>query len=222
LTALARYQGGDVASAGSIQGVVRLSAAPPKPEEYRITKDENVCGQKLTPGDLITGWKNGIRNVVVSIETIAAGKKPGEFLPLTLDQKGCRYEPRVQAAIVGNSLRIFNSDPVLHNIHGYREKITDFNIAMPFQGMKTDRKLDKPGVIDLRCDAGHTWMRAWIHVFEHPYFAVTAEDGSFKMDEVPPGKYKLRLWHERLGTQEREVEVLPKAEAKVAVEFKLD
>jgi plastocyanin len=218
----ARYQGGEVPDAGGIFGVVRLSGSAPKPEEFRITKDQNVCGEKKAMDDLTLGWRSGIRNVVVSIEGITQGKKPEMELPLTLDQKGCRYEPRVQATMVGNTLRLLNSDPILHNIHAYKASATAFNVAMPFSGMKTEKKLENPGVFDVRCDAGHTWMRAWIHVFEHPYFAVTAEDGSFKLSDVPPGKYKLRFWHERLGTVEKEVEVAAKGEAKVQVDFKAD
>ncbi len=219
-TAFARYQGGDVRDAGSIRGVVRLEGPAPKPDEFRITKDTNICGDKKAMDDLVTGWRNGVRNVVVSIEGISQGKRAEQMLPLSIDQKGCHYEPRVQATLVGNTLRIVNSDPILHNVHAYRANATAFNVAMPFSGMKTEKKLDKPGVIDVRCDAGHTWMRAWIHVFEHPYFAVTAEDGSFKLDDVPPGKYKLHFWHERLGTVDKEVEVPPKGEAKVEVELK--
>ena len=220
--AAAEYKGGDVANAGSIRGVVRLTGPAPKAEEFRITKDNNVCGSQRTPEDLVTGVNNGVKDVVVSIERISTGKR-ADMAPASLDQKACRYEPRVQAVMVGAGLKILNSDPVLHNVHAYRQdRTTDFNVGMPFQGMKADRRLDRAAILDVRCDAGHTWMRAWIHVVDNPYFAVTLPDGSFSLEKVPPGKYKLRFWHERLGTQEKDVEVPPNGDAKLTVEFKPD
>jgi plastocyanin len=220
--AAAGYKAQDVANAGAVAGTVKLTGTPPKPDEFRVTKDDNVCGKSKTTDDIVAGRRGGLKNVVVSIVDIDHGKKPDDFLPLSVDQKGCEYVPRVQAALLNNTVTLINSDPILHNVLAYQAAATSFNVAMPFSGMKTQKKLDKPGVFDLRCDAGHTWMRAWIHVFDHPYFAVTGDDGTFRLEDVPPGKYKVRFWHEKLGTQTKSVEIVPKRSSTLDVEFKAD
>jgi plastocyanin len=214
------YQGGEVVEGGTITGAVRLNGPAPKPESFRIGKDENVCGSSKISEEIAVGKDNALRNIVVWIEGITRGKKANASTILTVDQKACSYTPRVQAAVVNSRVRLVNSDSVLHNVHGYREKASAFNVAMPFAGMKMEQKLDRPGVLELRCDAGHVWMRAWVHVFEHPYFAVTGDDGKFRIDAVPPGKYRVAFWHERLGKIEKEVEVRAKGEVRVEAELK--
>jgi hypothetical protein len=220
--AAAGYKAQDVSNGGTISGTVKVAGTAPKPEEFRIGKDENVCGKSKMTEQIIVGRRGGLKNVVVSIVDISQGKKPDDFLPLSVDQKGCDYVPRVQAALINNSVTLVNSDSILHNVHAYQSGVTSFNVAMPFSGMKTQKKLDKPGIFDMRCDAGHTWMRAWIHVFEHPYFAVTGDDGTFRLEDVPPGKYKIRFWHEKLGAQTQDVEVISKRTANIDADFKAD
>jgi plastocyanin len=132
--------------------------------------------------------------------------KPAQPPPPTpgaaVDQVGCRYSPHVQAVTVGTTVALLNNDAVLHNVHGTVEAsaapVTVFNVAMPFKGQKLPTVLRKPGVIKLRCDAGHTWMSAYIHVFDHPYFAVTDARGRFVLEGLPPGRYTLEYWHEPL------------------------
>lgn len=219
--AMAGYVGGEVPDAGVIKGSVRLAGVAPAAETFRITKDANVCGESKEVGDLAVGRGNALAGVVVWIDGIASGKQvPEKSDPITLDQRGCVYVPRIQAARVGTRLVLLNSDPVLHNVHGYLDRRTTFNVAMPVKDLRLTRTLSKPGVVDVRCDAGHTWMRAAVHVFEHPYFAVTGTDGSFAFDAVPPGKHKLVFWHERFGRVERDVEVPKGRDATVGVEMR--
>ena len=112
------------------------------------------------------------------------------------------YKPHVQAVTVGSELTLLNNDRVLHNVHGNLQgspsPVTVFNIAMPIKGQKLPTKLARPGIIRLQCDAGHTWMSAWIHVFREPTFAVTDERGHFSIPDVAPGEYTIEYWHEPL------------------------
>jgi hypothetical protein len=107
---------------------------------------------------------------------------------------------------VGTALAVLNNDAVLHNVHGTTETggspLTVFNIAMPFKGGKSPQVLKRPGAIKLRCDAGHTWMSAYVHVFDHPFYAVTDAKGRFTIKDVPPGKYTLEYWHEPISDKQ--------------------
>jgi plastocyanin len=115
-----------------------------------------------------------------------------------IDQVGCMYRPHVQAVTVGSELTLLNSDRVLHNVHGNLGSVTVFNLAMPIKGQKLPTKLTRPGLVRLQCDAGHSWMTAWIHVFRERTFAVTDERGHFSIADVAPGEYTIEYWHEPL------------------------
>ena len=115
------------------------------------------------------------------------------------DNTTCRYEPHVQAFVVGTELHVKNEDAVLHNTHIRLPSSDVFNYALPEKGQVIKKKVTRPGLMKVGCDAGHTWMSAWIAVFEHPYFAVTDKEGRFSLGDVPPGDYTLMYWHEKLG-----------------------
>jgi hypothetical protein len=112
----------------------------------------------------------------------------------------------------GETLTIMNSDPILHNVHTYDESAGSksvFNIAQPIRGQKTPIKstlFKKPGLYSVTCDAGHPWMSAYIMVMDHPYYALTDANGNFIINNVPPGRYKLRLWHEGVFVAKTELE----------------
>jgi hypothetical protein len=109
--------------------------------------------------------------------------------------------------VAGQSLDILNSDPTLHNIHALPEKNDAFNLGMPVQGMKYTKKFDKPEVmIRIKCDV-HGWMGAYCGVLPHPFFAVSAADGSFMIKDLPAGTYTIEAWHEKLGTQTQQITV---------------
>jgi hypothetical protein len=108
---------------------------------------------------------------------------------------------------VGSTLTIRSSDNVLHNVHAFLGKDTLFNLALPIPGMEIPQTMKKPGVVSIKCDAGHTWMSAYVHVVEHPYYAVTDASGKFDLKDVPPGTYTLAVWHEKYGAMEQKVTV---------------
>jgi plastocyanin len=212
------YTEAPVANGGTISGKVTLMGAKPKLAPEVRNKDPKVCGTSGPNETLILGAGEGVKNVVVSLTDIHSGKKltAGDA---TLDQTKCSYVPHVQALPVGSNLVVINSDGVLHNVHATQGALTVFNYAMPIKGQKTQpKKLDKAGLIRLKCDV-HGWMNGAIVVEDNPYFAVTGDDGSFSIGDVPPGSYTVHVWHERLGEQDQKVTVA--AGGKAMADFKL-
>lgn len=194
--ALVAFPAGARAGGGALKGAVHLEGAAPKPAKLSVTKDPAVCGKDKPSEFLILGKENGVKNAVVSLEGVPQGSPPAPAT-VVIDQKTCQYTPHVQAAPAGSTVELRNSDPVLHNVHGYRQGGTTlFNLAMPVQNQRTKQTLKKAGLSWFRCDAGHTWMSAYVWTFDHPFFAVTNGSGEFAINDVPPGKYKLRVWHE--------------------------
>ncbi len=189
------------ALAGDIKGTVKFAGAAPKLAPLKATKDASTCGTDL-PDESVAVAAGKLKNVVVTVKGAAAKPPPGK---ITLDQHKCHYVPHVQATAVGSSLEILNSDPILHNIHGYLGSATAFNLAMPLKNQKIARKLDKPGLIHVKCDV-HSWMSAYIRVVDEP-FAVAGADGTFAIHDVPAGTYTLTAWHEKLGEKTAQVTV---------------
>jgi plastocyanin len=198
-----------VSDGGTIKGSVLFDGKAPAAKTIKVDKDEATCGATVNDESLIVSKSGGIANAVVFISDISKGAKV-EKKNIVLDQKTCTYAPHVQATTLGSSMQVLNSDDVLHNVHAYADAgkgSSVFNLALPLKGQKKDQALRKAGVMSFKCDAGHTWMSAFVHVFENPYFAVTAADGSFSIGNIPPGTYTLTVWHEKLGTTTQKIEV---------------
>ncbi len=188
-------------AAGTITGTVRIDRAPPRPAAVKIGKDASVCGQDAAYETWIVSAQKQVANVVLGLKGAKAPKPLAPTPGASVDQVGCHYAPHVQAVTLGTPLSVLNNDAVLHNVHatmatGGPAAITVFNVAMPFKGQKLPQPMKKPGVVKLRCDAGHTWMNAFVHVFDHPWFAVTDAKGAFTIKDVPAGEHTLTLWHE--------------------------
>jgi plastocyanin len=125
--------------------------------------------------------------------------------PVTIDQRGCLYAPRVLGAQTCQPIRFVNSDPFLHNVHGTPGRSPAWNFGMSVRGSERTIRLEEPEVmVQVRCDV-HPWMRAYIGVLDHPYFAVTGPDGRFTLADVPSGDLVVRAWHERFGVRETKV-----------------
>jgi uncharacterized protein (DUF2141 family) len=125
-----------------------------------------------------------------------------------LDQTGCEYVPHVLGVQTNQPITIRNSDGLLHNINASPSANRGFNMSQP-TNMEGSRSFATQEVmIPVRCDV-HGWMEAYIGVVDHPYFAVSGEDGSFTIENLPPGDYVVEAWHETLGTQTMNVTVGP-------------
>ncbi len=210
---LAWNQHASAQGGGTISGEVKVSGTPPAPKTVKVNKDTEVCGQEKKIADVAVGSGNGLANAVVSV-TDAKGAKAAK--KATLDQKGCEFRPEVLVMSPGE-IDILNSDGVLHNIHTFSTANSSINKAQPkFKKVMTE-KLEKPEAIKVQCDV-HSWMHGWILVTENPA-ATTDDKGSFKIENVPPGKHKVEVWHPVLGKQSKDVEVKAGQDVKVSFEL---
>lgn len=185
------------------------------------TKDQDVCGGIRDQPEVVVGPDKGVQHAVVYLMKVAKGKAWPKAEPMkmpVLDQKKCRFMPHVQVIPAG-ALEIVNSDPILHNTHGFYGRRTAFNMALPNQDQKITTELERPGMVRVECDA-HGWMLAWVYVADSPYYAVTAEDGAFTITDIPPGDYTLVTWQEHTGPVETNVAVEAGKASTVAIEIK--
>jgi hypothetical protein len=188
-----------VENGGTITGTVKWSGPAPKAPKLPITKDSSVCdpeSHKVRDLErLEIGSDGGVANTVVFLKDITKGKAMD--LPEArehLDQKNCRYVPHIMLIPQGGNLQAKSSDPVLHTVH--MTGAASNNIPFPMQNQMIPISLPRAGVVELKCNAGHVWMNAEILIVNHPYYAVTDEHGSFKLNDVPPGEYEIEAWHE--------------------------
>jgi plastocyanin len=202
-------------STGTLSGKVTFEGtAPEMPELARHTESgkpkDPACESKEQAEHLLVK-DGGVKDVVVRLAVGSAPKPTAVPAPALLDQKNCRYTPHVLGIVAGQKLAFRNSDPTMHNVHTYKGAETDFNIVQPKgDADKVQEVPMPPGDAPYRvsCDV-HPWMEAFVLVTDHPHFIVTGEDGSFKLDKVPFGSYKLQAWHPYLGTKTVDVKVEP-------------
>jgi len=213
--AAARLQG------ATVTGRVKFTGA--KPTNPRIDmSEEAACKAKYTTAPptaetVVVNANGTLTNVFVYVKAgLPAGAKyPTPATPVVIDQDGCRYRPHVLGIMVGQTLEIRNSDPVLHNIKAKATKNRPFNVSQPSAGMKTNRTFAAPEVmVALECNV-HGWMNAFVGVLPHPFYAVTGTDGGFSLKGLPAGTYTIEAWHEKYGTQAATVTVTG-AETKTA------
>jgi plastocyanin len=215
VAALCAFATGPV-SAGTIKGSVRYTGAPVERVKVPVTIDQYLCGKEKDAGDLLISPTNGIYNVVVSLQNAPPGAKWEANLPaVKMDQKLCAFIPRVVVVPVGGSVEFLNSDRLLHNVRGGGKENPAFNRAQP-HARAISIVFKKPEVLRVECDL-HSWMRGWVVVAEHPFYAVTNEQGGFILDNVPPGKYTLQVWQETLGTVTQDITVADKGTTTINV-----
>jgi plastocyanin len=210
MTALVAFSFVMQAYAGDISGKVLFSGTPPKPVRIMTGADPVCQAQHKEPmfsEDVVVNKNNTLRNVIVYVKDgLGTRTFPAPSQKIQLDQKGCRYIPHVLAVQVGEEVDIRNDDPTLHNVHSLSKDNPQFNVAQPKQGMILTKKFDKPETFRLKCEV-HPWMSAYVGVFNSPFYAVTGDDGSFTLKDVPPGEYTIEAWHERYGTRTVKVKV---------------
>jgi plastocyanin len=212
------YEETTVSDGGTIAGKVAYQGTVPT-RKIITTKDQNVCGGIRDEPEIIVNAEKGVKDAVVYLTKIDKGKAwPQAEAAPKLNNVKCVFEPHVQVIPAGK-LIVTNQDPILHNTHGFYGKRTAFNMALPNQGQEIETELDRSGTVRIECDA-HGWMLGWVYVVDNPYYAVTGEDGSFSIGDVPPGDYTLIATHEFTGPMEIPVTVKSGESAAVPVELK--
>src|SRR5918996_4817218 len=193
------------AHAGVIRGVVSFSGAV-EAKKLPVTIDQYICGKDKPSEKLVVGPQRGVKNAVVWLRTPPPGATwPSAPVKVEMDQKECVFVPRVVLVPAGGTVEFLNSDRLLHNLHSVSKENASFNRTQP-KGRTIPITFGKPEIVRIDCDL-HSWMRGWVVVAQHPFYALTDAQGRFKLDNVPPGQYTLRLWHERLGESSRQVTV---------------
>ncbi len=214
----------DAQTTGTVKGKVFFEGEAPVPAKIPIRgnpecavfhKEGSVLSEELLVHD------GGLQNVFIYIKEGLEGQK---FEPpsqsVTIGNKHCVYVPHVLGVQVNQPVVLLNEDPTLHNIHSYSKNQKNWNLGLPFQGMKQTKKFSNPEVmVTLKCDV-HPWMVGYVGVLSHPYFAVSGEDGSFEIKNLPVSEYVIEAWHEKLGTQSQTVRVEPTKTTEVQFKFK--
>ena len=206
----------DFSRAETIKGNIRYVGAPIEKKKTAVTIDQYVCGKEKEPEDLLLSSSNGIRNAVVSLQNVPAGAKRDWNFPVAkMDQKECSFMPRVVIVPAGGTVEFLNSDRLLHNVRSAGKENPPFNRAQP-HARSISFAFKQPELLRVDCDL-HSWMRGWVVVAEHPFYAVTNEQGEFTLENVPRGKYTLQVWQESLGNVTQEVVVGDKGATTVSV-----
>ena len=212
--------------AGEITGTVRLAGHPPRLAWREVVHDTEVCGETARPAtSLLLGTNQTVRDVIIYLGAGPTNSRP--LTPVTLDQRGCDFVPRVQIAASGAPLIVRNSDPTLHvvridSMSGTNELKTLLTVAAPYAGFEKRFQLAnfrEPTLLKAMNANGHDWMAAYLAVMPHPWAALTDGEGRFTLHDVPAGTHKLYAWHEALGTLVREVKITGDGATTVSLEF---
>lgn len=195
----------------AVKGMVKLAGVLPTPARINMASDA-VCARQHSAAaayseDIVGDKNGGLQNVVVYVsEGLGDRTFAVPTQPAVIEQKGCTYQPHVLAMRANQKLQVLNSDACTHNIHPVPANNREWNKAQPPSSIVEETFAREEVSIPLKCNV-HPWMRAYVAVFKHPYFAVTGKDGSFDLTNLPPGTYTLSAWHEKLGTASQKVTV---------------
>jgi hypothetical protein len=190
------------------------------------------------------GPKGEFQQVVVLLENVTRGKAFGAYVPPRIEAMDCRFLPFVNVVHDQHDLVVVNMDPAMHDIQAYETSHLGprvlFNVPLPistrypheaglsahvqkhFAGTpitQTVRMTKGRKIFTMQCGF-HAYMESWALVVGHPYYAVTGRDGRFEIGDIPPGTYKVTIWHPYVReTYERTVTIKPKQQA--TVDFKV-
>ena len=213
----------DPATAGTVTGRVHFEGEAPQNPPVRMSGDP-MCARAHPDGVTFENFvvtDGGLDNVFVHVKDgLGAYYFDAPAEPVTLDQQGCRYVPHVIGVQAGQPVEITNSDETMHNVHALPDVNREFNFAQAVKNKRDVRTFTAAEVmVPVKCDL-HPWMRAYIGVVAHPYYAVTTNGGRFELKNLPPGTYTIEAWHEKAGTQTQQVTIGEKETTDVAFTFR--
>jgi plastocyanin len=194
----------------TVRGSVRFEGKAPAAKAISMAADPSCAQQHPSPlmtQDVMVDGKGDLQNVIVFVsEGLGDRMFDAPSQSVVVEQKGCMYQPHVLAVRANQTLEVVNDDPTLHNIHPQPANNREWNKAEP-AGSKMEETFAREEIaIPVKCNV-HPWMRGYIAVFKHPYFAVTGKDGGFDIGNLPPGTYTIKAWHEKLGTSTQTVTI---------------
>lgn len=198
------------AQAGSVAGTITTSAKGLAP--VRVTIDQKVCGNELPDHAIVVDGQGHLANAVV----VLVGVKGAAAAETTVTNDRCAFAPRVQILRPNGNVRTTSNDPILHTTNAQLENgRTLFNVALPIPGLTITKPIGAAGTVRLGCNT-HPWMRGWVIVTDQAA-ALTGADGRFTIDNVPPGTYELRVWHEALKGAPQKIRVTAGTPADIKV-----
>lgn len=214
----------DQATAGSVTGSVTLDGKAPAAKPINMSAEpycQKAHSTPVVPPEVVVGDKGALANVVVFVKDSL-----GDYVfqtppaPVVLNQQGCMYDPHVIALMAGETLSVKNSDQTTHNIHPMPKDNRDWNKSQAPGAAPIDDSFARAELaIPVKCNV-HPWMKSYIFVFKHPYYAVTGKDGKFELKGLPPGTYTVEAWQEKYGTQDQTVTIGAKESKAVTFTFK--
>lgn len=210
-------------SAATVRGSVRFEGKVPAAKPISMAADPSCAQQHQSPvmsQDVVVDANGDLQNVIVFVSEGLGDRtfeEPSQ--PAVVNQKGCLYQPHVLAVRANQKLELVNDDPTSHNIHPLPTNNREWNKAEP-PGSKLEETFAREEIaIPVKCNV-HPWMRGYIAVFKHPYFAVTGKDGGFDLSNLPPGTYTIKAWHEKLGTTTQTVTIGANETKEISFVFK--
>jgi Carboxypeptidase regulatory-like domain len=215
----------DEVNGATLAGRVSYTGAKPTPRPIDMSANPQCerthRDRAVTAEDVVVNPNGTLRNVFVWVKSgLPEGSWAVPATPAVLDQHYCMYRPHVIGVMTSQNLQISNSDPVNHNIHPIPQSNEEWNdMQSAGEGPKIRQFVQQEIMVRVKCNV-HPWMRAYIGVVSHPFFAVTGEDGSFTIKGLPPGTYTIQTWHEKFGIQEHQVTVGSKESKAVDFSYK--
>jgi len=197
---------------GTLTGKIVFTGTAPAPKKIDMGQDPvcaSAAGDKNTEDVVVADGK--LANVFVYVKSGGAVDKYSFDTPssaVDLDQKGCRYHPHVLGVQTKQTVKITNSDATTHNIHPSPSKNQEWNQSQPSGSAPLEKSFARPEtLIPVKCNQ-HPWMKCYIGVLPHPFYAVSSEkDGTYTIKGLPPGDYTVVAWHEKYGEQTQKVTV---------------
>ncbi len=205
---------------GVLEGQVLFEGATiPRSTRVRNTTDPQDCGPIQSLGNIIISSQNqGIKNVILALNDVPLPQDHSpQPVPFTLDNRDCQFQPHVAVLTTESSIEVVNSDPIFHSVHWYG--FSNLNQALGPHQSKVVQTVRRPGYVIVKCDV-HGWMQAFFRVDDHPFHSVSAEDGTFRIENIPAGSYMLEVWHEYFGEQELTVNITDDALSRVTVYYR--